>query len=303
MASTNTEIYRKFQGKLRPSTLRFLPLARASIRTATKRKLPLLILFAPPVIATVIFSFVVYVRFSLDQGTTPDAFGGAANPGMRLMAGMADTLLQVKNQIARFHEAMTMFAFLIVAWFGAGEIAEDRRVGAHLLYFARPLTRLDYLLAKFLALAFFGSMAAIVPGLVVCTVATFASPNWSFLKQEGDVIPMTIAYGALWVTVCSSVILAVSSVSSRKSFALVATFAVFVLPTPISFMLTHLEREPRFQILSLPGNFMKVANTMFDLPAHMMRYDVEYSYAALGLITLAAWIVLALRVRRLEAVA
>ncbi len=303
MATTNTEIYRKFQGELQPTTLRFLPLAYASIRTATKRKLPLVVLFAPPVIATVIFSFVVYVRFSLDSGKTPDAFGGGANPGMLMMANLADTLLQVRTQIVLFHLSMTMFSILILAWFGAGEIADDRRVGAHLLYFARPLTRLDYLFAKFLALSFFGALAVIVPGLLISTVAAFASPDWSFLKQEGSVIPKTIAFGMLWVSVCSSVILAISSVSSRKSFALVATFVVFLLPAPIAAMLTHLEHEPRFQMLSLPGNFVKVANSMFDMPAGRMRFDVEYAYMVLGVVTLVAWIVLALRVRRLEAVA
>src|SRR6185503_17346408 len=80
MATTNTEIYRKFQGELRPASLRFLPLAHAAIRTLTKRKLPLLILYAPPVIATVIFSFVVYLRFSLDSGETPSVLGGGSNP-------------------------------------------------------------------------------------------------------------------------------------------------------------------------------------------------------------------------------
>lgn len=304
MASTNTEIYRRFQGTLRPSALRFLPLARASIRTATKRKLPLLILYAPPAIATVIFSFVVYLRFSLLGGQTPSALGGGGiNPGMMLMSSMAETLLQVRNQIVGFHIAMTMFAFLILAWFGAGEIAEDRRNGAHLLYFARPLTRLDYLLAKFTTLCFFGSLAVIVPSLVICTVATFSSPDWSFLEQEGSVIPKSIALGVVWVVVCSSVILAVSSLASRKSFALVGAFAVFVLPIPISGMLMHLEHDDRFQALSLPGNFVKVATSLFDMPNMGMRFDASLSYCALAGITLVAWTILTLRVRRMEAVA
>ncbi|HTF88363.1 MAG TPA: hypothetical protein VK843_08135 [Planctomycetota bacterium] len=303
MATTNTEIYRKFQGELRPASLRFLPLAHAAIRTATKRRLPLVILYAPPVIATVIFSFVVYLRFSFDSGQTPSVLGGGANPGMAMVAGMADRLLQVKMQIFGFHIAMTSFAFLILAWFGSGLIAEDKRVGAHLLYFARPLTRLDYLLAKFLTLAFFGSLAVILPGLVICTVAAFASPNWSFLTKEGDVVPKMLAFGAIWIIVCSSVILAISSLASRKSFALVATFAVFMLPAPIAAVLARLEHEPRFQVLSLPGNFTKVATSMFDIPASHMNFGVELAYAVLAVVVVVAWILLVLRVRRLEAVA
>ena len=303
MAATNTEIYRRFHGTLRPAALRAWPLAAASIRTATRRKLPIVILFAPPAIGTVIFSFVVYARFSLEAGVAPDALGGGANPAMMMMAGMAEKLIQVRQQIVAFHLAMTMFTFLIIAWYGAGLIAEDRRLGAHLLYFARPLTRRDYLVGKFLALAFFGVLAVVVPPLVICTVATFSSPEWSFLKQEGGLIPATIAYGLGWVLVSSSAVLAISSLSSRKSFALVACFVFYLLPLPISRLLVHLEREPRFNLLSLQGNFLKVATDVFDMPKLGMRYDASLSYAALGALLAVAWIVLVLRVRRMEAVA
>jgi ABC-2 type transport system permease protein len=304
MAATNTEIYRRFRGELRPTALRFLPLARASIRTATKRKLPLVILYAPPVIATVIFSFVVYLRFSLQSGVMPGALGGGGpNPAMMMAAGMAEKLIQVRTQIAAFHVAMTMFSFLIVAWFGAGMIAEDRRGGAHLLYFARPLTRLDYVLGKFLALAFFGSLAVVVPGLVICIVATFSSPAWSFLKQEGDVVWRTIVYGLLWVTVCSSAVLAVSSLASRKSFALVAAFTLYLLPYPVAMILADLEEDTRFRVLSLPGSFLTVGGALFDMPDMRLGFDAELAYGALAVFTLAAWLALAWRVRRMEAVA
>ena len=65
-ATTHTEIYRRFEGKLEPARPAFVPLYRARLRLAFKRKLPLLLLFVPPWISGIVFSFVVYARFAVE---------------------------------------------------------------------------------------------------------------------------------------------------------------------------------------------------------------------------------------------
>lgn len=299
-ASTHTEVYRRFSGRLRDHPLRWMPLARATIRTAGKRRLALLVLFAPPAIATVIFSFVVYARFSLEAGITPAAIGGG-NPAVALVGRMAETLIQVRQQIVVFHVTMTIFTLLVFAWYGAGQIAEDGRLGANLLYFSRPLTRLDYLLGKFLAVAFYGSLAVVLPPLVICAVAAFASPEWSFLKKEWTLVPRSIAYSLAWVVAWSSAALAISSLSSRKSFALVACFAFFLIPFAISGVLAALTQELGWFAFSLAGAFQRIAGSLFDSPELAWRFDVRLAWASVGGWTALAWLVLAVRVRRLEA--
>src|ERR1700754_187651 len=106
-AVANTGIYRPFEGELLVSHLRFLPLARANIKTALKRKLPLVVLLAPVAIATVIFAFVVYTRFALQAGAPPAALGaqgGASGAlGATLMAGAAQHMIQTRQMIVAFH--------------------------------------------------------------------------------------------------------------------------------------------------------------------------------------------------------
>lgn len=300
-ASTHTDIYRPFRGTLERRALRCLPLARSGIRTAAKRKLPMLLLFAPPAIATVIFSFVVYLKFAVAAGATPEALGGAG-PAVAIVVKMADKLIEVRHEIVLFHLAMSAFTLLVIAWYGAGAIAEDRRLGAHLLYFARPLTVLDYLLGKLIALAFFGGLVVLVPGLVICAIAAFSSPDWSFLKEEGDVVPKTIGFALLWVAVWSSVMLAISSLFSRKTFALVASFALVLVSEAVAGVLSALLRDGRWQMLSPGGNMRRIAVWMFDMPGMGMRWPVVWSFAIVAALTAAAWIVLVLRVRRMEAV-
>jgi len=301
-ARTNTEIYRPFRGHLGGTAFSFLALAGSGITAATRKKLPMVILFAPPAIATVIFSFVVYARFSLEAGLTPSALGGTS-PATAIAATFARTMIDVREQISLFYLAMSLFTLLVIAWFGAGLIAEDRRLGAHLLYFTRPLSTTRYLLGKFLTLFFFASIVLITPGFVICTIAAFASPDWSFLKQEGQIVHQSILFGALWAAVWSSVMLAISSLFERKTFALVASFAFFVLTTAVSIVLANLQEDDRFLMISVQGNFQRIASWLFEMRMGNETWPVGYSFAiVLGTAAL-AWAVLYGRVRRMEAAA
>jgi ABC-type transport system involved in multi-copper enzyme maturation permease subunit len=302
-ARTNTEIYRPFRGKLGGTSLSFLALARSGITAATRKKLPMVILFAPPAIATVIFSFVVYARFSIEAGATPSALGGPS-PATAIAAGFVRTMIDVRQQISLFYLAMSLFTLLVIAWFGAGLIAEDRRLGAHLLYFTRPLSTTRYLLGKFLTLFYFAAIVLITPALVICTIAALASPDWAFLKEEGQIVHQSILFGTLWAAVWSSVMLAISSLFERKTFALVTSFAFFVLTTAISVVVANLQEDDRFLMISLQGNFQRIAVWLFDMPRGMgFDSPVGYSFAIVLGATALAWCVLYARVRCMEAAA
>ena len=299
-ARADTEIYRRFRGTIRPRNASFLALARAGIASATRKKLPLVILFAPPTIATVIFGFVVYAKFSLEAGVTPSALGQPS--AVSAIAGtVAKSLIQVKDQIVLFHLALSGFTLVVIAWFGAGLIAEDRRTGAHLLYFSRPLTARGYLAARFLTLLFFGLVAVLLPSLVICLVATFASPEWSFLKQEGRVVPASILFALLWAGVWCSVQLAISSLFRRKTFALVASFAGFMFTGAVSVLLTGLNQDTSWLRLSLQGNFERIAAWTFDSRLVRDSGDPTWSFVTVGIVTAVAWVVMFVQVRRMEA--
>src|SRR5262249_14824370 len=154
-----------------------------------------------------------------------------------------------------------------------------RRLGAHLLYFTRPLSTSGYLSAKFLTIFLFAVLVVVAPGLVICTVATFASPDWSFLKEEGQVVHQSILFGILWAAIWSSVMLATSSLFERKTLALVASFAFFLITTAVSVVLANLQGDDRFLMLSLSGNFQRIAGWTFDMPRMGLTWDVRWSVA------------------------
>ena len=97
-ASTHTEIYRPFQGQLARGGRRWAPLVRSTLRAAFRRKLPL-VLFIPPAIATVIFSFVVYAKFVLEAGENPVPGAQSGGSPLSAMGGMAGRMIEVREQI------------------------------------------------------------------------------------------------------------------------------------------------------------------------------------------------------------
>jgi hypothetical protein len=304
MASTHTEIYRPFDGELRERPLRWLPLFQSQVRVWSRAKLPLLVLYAPPAIAGIILSFVVYSRFQLEAQTGPGLIDGDMDAGTAIAVSMAtamvETLLEVRNLIMQANMWTQLGALLAVAWFGGGLIAEDRRLGAHLLYFSRPMTRLDYFIGHFLTVGWFGLLAVLTPGLLVCLVASFSSPDFAFVKEEWDVILATIGYALVSVVLFTSIALAVSCLVGRKSFALVGIVGLFAGSELSAQVLGELI-DPRMQLIGLGQNVVRIGDWMFSGQLNFEGDPVHSAYVAGG------WVALSLaviwwRLRRLEAV-
>lgn len=298
MAVTHTELYRRFDGELRRRPLRFVPIFLADLESATRRKLPLILFFAPPAITAIVYSFLVYARFTAEA----EVPGAGLDPAQMLALAMAKKMVAVNRQIAAAASVSRAFALLIVAWFGAGLIAEDRRVNAHLLYFSRPLTRLDYYLGHFCTVAFFGLCAVLVPGLVICVVATFSSPDFAFLREEWDVIAATVGYALLYTASLGAFVLAVSSLVRRKVLALALVFGLVIGSQAVGGVLSALLRDRDWQMVGLWANYERLGGWMLGA-RRGPDWDPLYSLAILAALGALSALVAALRIRRMEVVA
>jgi ABC-type transport system involved in multi-copper enzyme maturation permease subunit len=304
-AETHLEVYRPFQGKLREHPLRFWPITGTGLRTALKQRKALLLLYMPAFIGTVTMCFTVYLKTKAQ--TMMGTMGGAGEMDLReqlmqgAILGQAEQMLNTVNIILNFSKAMGLWSLLAVTWFASGLFCEDRKAGAHQLYFARPITRFDYLLGKFLIACTFAGAAVILPPLIVSIVASFTTPEWAFLKEEWDVFPRSILFGAIWTVTVSSLVLAASSLASRKSFALLGTFAFLFLSAAISGILGHLVHE-RFLALNLFDDLNTVAHSIFQR-SDGFRVPVAQAWTAVITLVALCWGLMWMRLRRLEVVA
>ena len=296
-ASTHVEIYRPFEGTIKRFPMRPLVLAWSGIRLGFRSKRAAFALFTPPAIVALVNAVRVHLVFSVqDQSGV-----GAGMPAMA-SAQLAALLGDAARNIFDFMSVVRFFALLAIAWYGSGLIADDKRLGANLLYFSRPLTRTGYMLGKLLSAMVFGSCAVLLPVLLICAQASISSPEWSFLKNEWLLILKAIGFSVLWVFVVSCLVLSISSLVQRRTLALSMVFGLVFVVHGMSQVATEVTGNPLWGLASLFTNFSAIADQWFAQPTSVV-WDVEASYWVLAAMTSISLLILSYSVKRMEVVA
>ncbi|HIG12827.1 MAG: ABC transporter permease subunit [bacterium] len=297
-ASTHAEIYRPFSGELRTYPMRPLTLALSGIRLGLRKKLPAFLLFSAPVITSLVGAIRVYLMyFFADMMKEEGGLGGR-----QIGAALEELLGDVSANVVLFVKTSSLFSLLAMTWFGAGMIADDRRLGANLLYFSRPLTRGGYLLGKLVGLMFFGVLTLALPVSVILSTAVFASPDWSFLLRESAVIWKSAIYSGVWILTVSIIVLALSSLVNRKTLALALAFGLVIVLHGASEAAAMLLEVSELRLLSLPYNFEVFADWLFDQPLST-HANPRYSICAIGAFAGAGFVLLMRSLRKMEVVA
>lgn len=296
-AATHTEVYRPFRGDLKTFPLRALTLAWSGVRIGFRKKMPALLLFAIPAISTIVTCFLVQITF---EAQNPEITQGTIPQAKILGALLQDQLGKVEIQVLRLLRQVQAFVVLAMGWYGAGLIAEDRRLRANLLYFARPLTRWTYFLGKLGTVCFWGFCAVGIPILMVSSVASFASPNWSFLTERWPVILKMEAYAMMWVLLHGLLVLAISSVCERRNQALAGLFGFYILTSIGSTAMSRIFDGSGWRLVSIPENFERISESMFGFSSGIRPWSLEASLWALGIVVFVCVAILQIQTRKLE---
>ena len=299
-ARAELEIYRRFAGKLRSHPLRFWPITASNLRTMCKKKRALFIFYVPPTIGMIVGCFMVYVKFG-----GPDVLRNAVGPEgipVEVLSAQIDQLIQIRQRVFEIMQFQSFWSMLASIWFGSGLLCEDKRAGAHLLYFTRPITRLDYFLGKFLTFAVLAGIGILVPGIVICVFAAFSSPEWSFLKQEWDLFFRVTAYALVWVVGIGSITLCASSIASRRVFALIGTTAFLLFSQGVGTVLGHVVDRRLRLVGPLDTIWEVVGKSLFQQPISEDFPSVGAAYAATAGFSALALFVVSRRIRSWEVV-
>lgn len=300
-ATTHTEVYRPFRGELRKHPMAAATLAWSGIRIGFRKKMPMLALFTIPAITTIVFSFLVQLRFEAAAGSLT-GMAGAENEGAAVIAGqiLADRLGEVEALALQLLGRLKFFVVLAMGWYGSGLIAEDKKLRANLLYFARPITRWTYIRGKLGTVCFWGACTVVLPITSLCSVAAFASPNWSFVTESWPVILKLEAFAILWVLVHGLLVLALSSVCEKRNQALAGLFGVYFLSHFGSEAMTRLFDGQGWRLASIPRNFERLSESMFGISSGNVNWSVEASIWMLGAVSLVSFAVISWQARKME---
>ena len=123
-------------------------------------------------------------------------------------------------------------------------IIPDRRSGVINLYLVRPITAIDYVAARWAS--FLGlSLILVYSGQVLLLIGFLltAGDPVDYLRDNWLDIPKFLAAGALVALFVTTIPLAVSSFTTRRTYAAAVVIAVFVISVPVAGMLTSSECE------------------------------------------------------------
>jgi ABC-2 type transport system permease protein len=155
------------------------------------------------------------------------AFGPVvAFVGIRVVAGESVSQLIGYGQYLRI---VSVVLLLFSATAGPELLCPDRQSNVLALYFTRPLTRLDYVLAKASALLLVIGLIAVLPLVVLFAgnVLT-ATGAMKYLGDHLDDVPRILLAGCVLTLFYSAISLAIASLSERRSVAVAFQLGVFL---------------------------------------------------------------------------
>ncbi len=147
----------------------------------------------------------------------------------------------------RYPQGMAMLFLLGIIV--PGLISQEVRSRAFLLYFSRPLGRIQYIVGKFFVPALFLILITTLPALCLYVFGVILSPDLSVLYGTWEIPFRILAASASIIIPTCSLALMLSSVTQESRFATFAWFAIWALGHAAWFAIVltqawRLHREP-----------------------------------------------------------
>lgn len=241
--------YREWDGERESGSSRWTVVAGIGIRRAWQsmwlRRIAFVVWAPPLVFAAVIFGFEQFL--STDSGIHPREFGRMlkfilppeAVPGVMLVmnnidSSTAEELLSTvrpvfwKAVLLQLQRSQCIGMVLVIGLVAPPLISQDVRSRAFLLYFSRPLTRLQYIMGKFATVAAFLLVTTTLPQLLLYLFAVLLSPDISVVAYTWD-LPLRSVLASLTMIIPTSLLaLTLSSLTVETRFATFGWFAIWI---------------------------------------------------------------------------
>lgn len=156
---------------------------------------------------------------------------------IRVLAGNIIELYNYQNYLWEIGGLLPIFLAA-----QAPELAvNDMRQRVLPLYFSRPISRLDYVVAKLGALTIGLLALTLLPVLLLFLGRVLAAEDVvGALGDELGFLPAILGNGLLYAVVLASIGLAICSLSARRAYAAAAILAIFLVGSVMSTTLTEL---------------------------------------------------------------
>ncbi len=128
-----------------------------------------------------------------------------------------------------FSAPMTVVSVLVVGLIAPPLIAQDMRSRAFILYFSRPITRLEYILGKASVIWTYAGLTAVAPAFVLYAVAVVLSPSVDVVADTWTLPLRAVGAGLLLLVPSTLAALMFSALTLESRYASFAWFAMWIL--------------------------------------------------------------------------
>jgi ABC-2 type transport system permease protein len=162
--------------------------------------------------------------------------------------------------------AVGVFATILVAVQAPELLGRDVRYRVLSLYFSRALLRVDYALAKLAALGVAVLIILLVPHVILTIGAVLLTPDvLGALAREARWWPAVLGSTVLTAAATAGVALVIAALVTRRAYATVTIFGVFIVPAIIVAVIIALDlgEASRYVVLLDLGTVLDAANAWF----------------------------------------
>ncbi len=240
--------YHAYEGRYTPEASRWKVIAGRMLRMSARQWWAILLL-----IATVIPLLVAAVRMWIMS-----KLFALAPPGVAVES--PDTYVMLP------WGTMTL-AFLIALFAGAAQVADDTRAGAFQFYFARPVTRDQYLVGKVMPVVVLTMFIALVPALLLSLLRLALLPNGAEVVKKLPLVGATLIIGTIEALALAIPAVAISSLSKRRSYVQGGFAILYLLPWVVGGIFVKVTRSAWPALLSVPAHLENLARFVYRMPA------------------------------------
>jgi len=278
--------YQRYQGPLTTHAARVMAFPRFAWRRLLNQRLVLIALIVSLIWPLLCLGY-IYLANNLDL--------------LKTMGGVAPVFKVDGQFFLVFMNVQAVFATLLAALAGPGLVAPDLANGALPLYFSRPISRLDYAVARLAVLGGMLSLITWVPGLILILMQC-GMAGWSWIRPNWTMAAGLLAGFVLWVLLVSMVALACSAYVRMRLIAGGLVLGFFFVLAGMEQVLNQVLRTNWATLLNPSRASYYIWSGLLGVEVPEGPGVLECALALAGMIALLAWI-LERKLRPVEVVA
>jgi ABC-type transport system involved in multi-copper enzyme maturation permease subunit len=176
------------------------------------------------------------------------------------------------------------FALLLAAVVGSRMISTDLWEKSYNLYFARPLTKTDYIVGKFGTVGVILGLATVLPALVTYSFLLLLSNiSSAYVIDHLWVWGAIIGQGLVVVVTFSTMSLAFSSLTARRFYAAAAMVVIYLVTAIMGQIVTGAFESKYGRLIGISDNFDIVGRTGFGIADKLdLGFPWTYSLGVLA---------------------